>query len=678
MLVACSDAVLERRPFTEPEDTVLIVDLDAGVSREDELSTDENAVLGVDPTHGPFSGGQSALIRGNGFTSSARVWLGGQELPASSVVALDPNRLQVVVPPGAPGPADVSVQIGDDPATSRTLADAYFYDAFSVEPSSGPTSGGSRITLIGQGTAWNDSTRVTIDLRPCEVASIADVGNGVQHLECITPEGRDGRKVVSTQTDDQDVISVTGAFTYSDAASAEGGILGGPLDSQLQVIVRDDLFGTPLGGINVVLGRGTEPGQVAVSDDTGSATFAGDLGPTQTITVVGECVQPLTLVDVPSDFVVLYLEPILSPPCLPPSLDIPTIGGGAGAAPLNRVVGELSWGTGIENKRASWRNVPEPLDDDEEQVAYVFELTSSTRGGFRLPSRIHAVTPEDPGIWGYEFGYDTRSLGNVTLYAFAGLESRRSGTRKFAPYSMGILSGVDPSDEDGRPTIPMDIVLDHRLVIDVETPLRGDRGPDRLQLELLLRVGRQGFIPLPQSERSLLLPLGDTVEYVGVPPLIYGLDGAEYVVSASAVTGSDESPPLADVEAIAARTTDRAIPVRDFIEIPRLIEPAQMSIWQGSELRFDTNLQGTYDLWTVDLLAGGDAFWWRVVSPATRGAVSLPDLREFGAAIPDGPARVSVSAARVRDFDYRQLKQSAFGSSGWSAYSRDVFSIYAE
>src|SRR5690606_21304222 len=144
--------------------------------------------------------------------------------------------------------------------------------------------------------------------------------------------------------------------------------------------VRDDLFGTPLGGVTVVLGQGAAPGQVAVSDDTGTVTFAGELGPTQTITAIGACVQPLTLVDVPSDFVVLYLEPILSPPCLPPSLDIPSIGGSAGAAPLNRVVGELSWGTGIENKRASWRNVPDPLDDDEEQVAYLFELAPSSRG----------------------------------------------------------------------------------------------------------------------------------------------------------------------------------------------------------------------------------------------------------------------------------------------------------
>src|SRR5690606_5448477 len=107
-LGSCSDVVLERRPFTEPEDTVLIVDRDAGSPAGNELSTDAPAVLGVDPTHGPFNGGQSAIIRGNGFTSAARVWLGGQELAPGNVVALDPNRLQVVVPPGPPGPVDVS------------------------------------------------------------------------------------------------------------------------------------------------------------------------------------------------------------------------------------------------------------------------------------------------------------------------------------------------------------------------------------------------------------------------------------------------------------------------------------------------------------------------------------------------------------------------------------------
>jgi hypothetical protein len=669
--------VLQRLPQSEPEDTVLIVDGDAGSPDRTELSTDAHAVLGVDPPHGSFRGGQTAIVRGNGFSSAARVWLGSVELSDGDVIALDPNRLQITVPPGEPGPVDVSVQIADADDTRRTRADAYLYDAFTIEPSSGPTAGGSSITLVGKGTDWDEDTQVLIDLRPCDVVSVEETAEGLQELTCITPEGTEGRKVVTTQNPKEEAVSVTGAFEYSDAATTVGGILGKPFNGSLEVIVRDDLFGTPLGGMSVVLGQGQEPGQVAVTDDTGTVNFAG-LDEVQTVTVLGECVQPLTVVAVPSELLVLYVEPVITPPCIPPSFDLPSLGGSPGAARLNRIVGELSWGTGIENKRAGWNNVPQPVDDEEERSAYVFELAPNSRVPFRLPSTIHAVKTDDPGALGYEFGFDTRSVGNVTLYAFAGVETRRSGSRVFTPYVMGILKGVDPSDDERRPVIPMDIVLDHRLVVDVESPKLAAAGPDRLQLSLLLRVGREGFIPLPVSERTLYLPVGNVVEFAGVPPLINGLDGAQYVVSASAVTGTDEGVPLADIEAIATRTTDKPIPVGGFIEIPRLKRPASGAVWDMSRLVFDDSIEGNYDLWTANIAVGGELFRWRVVSPAGQSRVDLPDPAEFGVNVPDGPATINVSAARVRDFDYGELEQTSFGASGWAAYSKDLVTVYVE
>src|ERR1700744_6048041 len=56
-----------------------------------------HAVLGVDPPHGSFAGGSVALVRGNGFTSAARVWFGESELASTSVTPIDPQRVQVTV-----------------------------------------------------------------------------------------------------------------------------------------------------------------------------------------------------------------------------------------------------------------------------------------------------------------------------------------------------------------------------------------------------------------------------------------------------------------------------------------------------------------------------------------------------------------------------------------------------
>ncbi len=672
-LLGCSDRVLERRvaPDTPPE-TVVLIDADAGVEREP-LSTDPHAVLGIDPTHGPFSGGQVATVRGNGFTSAARVWFGDFELSEGDVTALDPARIQVRVPEGAPGPIDVSVQIGQDESTRRTLPGGYSYDAFAIEPGAGSVNGGTVITLTGSGTDWSEGTEVLIDLVPCEVLDVRELGDGLQELDCRTPEGSPGAKVVTTSSGEDDLISVTGAFTYSESATNyEGGSSGANLDQSLQVTVLDDLFGQRLPGISVILGDGSRADRVAVTDDSGVASFGGDLGPSQTVTVAAPCVQPITVVDMPSEALTLYVEPILTPQCLPPSLDIPRFGGSAGVAKSNYFKGELSWGTGIELKRASWRNVPQPTDANEEQAAYVFELATDSRARFSLPNRFDMVTPAAPGALGYEFDLDTRNTGNLTLYALAGIERMVGLDRVFTPYVMGMVQGVDPTDEETRPIIPMDIVLDHRLSVEVAPPPSQSRGPDRVELDVLLRVGRTGFIPLPHTERSLLLPLGDDVEFQGVPPLVGALRDAQYVVTATAVTGLDEGLPIADTEAVATRSTDRAVVLDRFIEVPRLLTPESAAEWNGQRLEIDDGIAGDFDLWALEVRGGTLA--WRIVAPKASSDIELPDLRPFGAGLPRGPVAIFISAARIENFDYQNLRQRGFGESGWSAYSADVVS----
>jgi hypothetical protein len=683
VVCGCSDRTLTRRVAEEPEDAVLIVDRDAGPEGRRRVSTDPHAVLGVDPNHGSFLGGQLAIVRGNGFTSASRVWFGDELLSDEAVTSLDPNRLQVRVPQASPGPVDVSVQIEDDTSTRRTLADAYSYDAFSVEPGSGSTSGGTLVTLVGSGTGWTEQTKVMIDLVACEVIAVRELSGGRQELDCRTPLGSPGKKVVTTETPGEKKISVTGAFAYSESATDfEGGLSGEPLDGQLQVTLYDTLFGEPLAGASVFLGdpaRAEElnqPEWIAVSDDSGLASFAGDLGPTQTVTVAGPCLQPITLVDVPVDTVTLTVDPILTPECIPPSLDIPQFRGHPGAAKLRLLHGELSWGQGIELKRASWRNVPTPLDETEEQVAYVFELASDSRAEFRLPNRFNVVTPDAPGALGYQYDFDTRSTGNLTLYAFAGIERRIGAQRVFSPYVMGLVKGVDPTDEEQRPIIAMDIILDHVVALDVSVPEMQPPSPDRVEFGLRLRLGRSGYIPLPQADRTELLPFSEPIEFVGVPPLVKALQGAQYVVTATAVTGLGERLPVADIEALATRSTDKPIDVDGFIEIPRLVEPEPGAAWDARALIADDSISGQFNLWVYRIEANGGLLSYQVIAPASTPLVELPDLTPFGSGIRPGPVSIRVSAARITDFDYSNLRGRSFGSNGWAAYSADVVSTY--
>src|SRR5688572_29672998 len=46
---------------------------------------DPHALIAVDPSHGPFNGGQARSIRGNGFTMDLRVLFGPHEVPKENV-----------------------------------------------------------------------------------------------------------------------------------------------------------------------------------------------------------------------------------------------------------------------------------------------------------------------------------------------------------------------------------------------------------------------------------------------------------------------------------------------------------------------------------------------------------------------------------------------------------------
>src|SRR5882724_6269779 len=148
-----------------PPDAILLDGAAPDVS-PDALEIAPHAVLGIDPPHGPFAGSTLVMIRGNGFESNARVWFGDVEVPKSSVTPVDPQRIQVVTPAGSAGAVDITVQNGKAESTRAALTGGYTYDRFYATPSSGPTSGGTIITVVGDSTSWNESTQVEVDRKP--------------------------------------------------------------------------------------------------------------------------------------------------------------------------------------------------------------------------------------------------------------------------------------------------------------------------------------------------------------------------------------------------------------------------------------------------------------------------------------------------------------------------------
>src|SRR5262245_18994639 len=66
----------------------------------------------VDPDHGPFSGGTTAIVRGRGFTDGMSVTCDDRAVDPLDVQLIDDRRVVVVTPAGSPGPADVKVTVG--------------------------------------------------------------------------------------------------------------------------------------------------------------------------------------------------------------------------------------------------------------------------------------------------------------------------------------------------------------------------------------------------------------------------------------------------------------------------------------------------------------------------------------------------------------------------------------
>lgn len=655
--------------------------VDAGLDEPHQL-------LGVDPGHGPFSGGQVVRLRGRGFTSGVRVWFGESEVEPEQVVAISASSLQVTTPASRAGPVDVATQNGDDRSTRRVLIDGYVYDPFYVVPASGPTTGGNAVTVVAQRGTFSEDAVVRIDRNVCELLELRELED-VQEYDCVAPEGTPGAKSVQLELADR-TLDVAGGYTYAGSAGVDEGRLSGTrLTDRLQVSVRDAMTAEPVPGAFVILDAAFEPEllsggaeawgpEVQRTDAAGVATFKGELGPERTVTIAAPCMQPLTLAAVPVSELLVYLEPVLDPSCIPPEFDLPNLGGGRGvpAPPVQYLSGQLTWGTGTEFKRAAWLQVPQPVGDSEQRVAYVFELARSPRASFSLPGRSTAVTEVASGDLGYVFEYATRSRGNLGLYALAGVEVQRGGQRRFTPYVMGYVNGVNADAPDSYVYIPMTIPLDHRIELDIAPPAMTARGPDRVQAQLALRVGRSGYIVLPQQPHRGLLPLEQPLSWVGVPPLIGPLLDASYVATVSASTGPQGSTPLSVLESRATRSTSEPLPFTDFVAIPRLLEPAASAAWSESELSWeDVTLGGAVDLVSVRLISPGALVTWRVLAPAHLSSVRLPRLGpELG--LPRGRITIVTAAARIKDFDYSTLRERNFGSDGWDAFALDTSEAY--
>jgi hypothetical protein len=643
----------------------LNLNADGGITADVNLG-DPFAVTGLQPSHGPWTGGTRTTIAGRGFSSAIQVWIGGTALPPSDVFASSPTRIAVVTPSGAPGPADVRVH---DPATAqdRTLAAGFFFDSFVVSPSGGATSGGTLVTFSGSGTSWTAASTVAIGGQPCTSVEVADA----THLACLTPPGGVGAQDVTVANADGSLDQARDAFTYSDSPDGyRGGLFGGALSGHLNVLVFDGFTGGAVPGAQAIAGSNLATAVVGTTNASGTALLTSPaLTGKSTVTVAAKCHQPVTFVDVPVDTVTAYLNPVLDPSC---AGDPPSSGNGT-VAQEGQITGELVWEDGIEFNRGGWGNVPVPVGA-ERQAAYTWIAAGSPMNGFALPPAANATTPTSAGQLGYAYSLDSLG-GNQTVYALAGIENRAVSPPTFVPYAMGLARGVfvTPGQQTTGVDIPMTTVFDHALSVTMAPPPSTPRGPDRLLSILAVDLGTSLFAILPQGTAQTLLPVAAPIPFSGIPGLDGTLAGGAYNLTGIAVTGPNLGVPFSVVDGIETTDGNDPISVGGFLPIPTLSQPSS-GTWTGTHVTLTSG--APVDLAVLSVISGGGLVAWTIVAPGSDLSFDLPDLSMVpGVGVLErGAIQTVFSVARIDSFDYGQLRYGQLSDGAWSAYAEDVLS----
>jgi large repetitive protein len=137
-------------------------------------------VSGVEPSSGPADGGQTVIVRGEGFRGSVQVTFGAATAPDATV--LSDTQIRAVTPP-SPQPVaagdsllvDVGVvnALGQSSSSTAVLVGAYRYtrDAdpvpdpvviSGISPGEGPIAGGTVVTVSGSGFPTGSPVEVTL------------------------------------------------------------------------------------------------------------------------------------------------------------------------------------------------------------------------------------------------------------------------------------------------------------------------------------------------------------------------------------------------------------------------------------------------------------------------------------------------------------------------------------
>jgi hypothetical protein len=638
-------------------------------------------VTGIEPATGPFAGGNAAVVRGSGFTADALVFIAGHMVQPADTVMQDRNSLQVVVPAGKAGPADVTVQIGSMQATK---AAAYTYNPMLIEPASGSIAGNTSVLITVDGASFDADVGVEVGGQACTELRVVTPNQ----VRCKTPAGKVGfSDVVAAWPQDatRTPLVAKEAYEYMDLTDTDhGGLGGGPIQGSINITVVDSIAGLLVPGAFVLLGDDLTGPYQGVTDKQGHITFTGDdLSGPVTVHVAAKCMTRASIVAFDAQNVTVHVTPLLDPACGQPG---EPSGGGRGTAG-SLISGELIFPGGNEFSVNSWDVVPAPRAN-EARVTYVF----TTRTQYNISNPSPAVSGANArileesstmGAHGYPYYRIFARPAGLAVYAISGLERRDTG--QFTPYVMGVARDVltAPGEETTGVDIHMDLPLDHAAQVSLShLPQATPRGPDQFRVQAHVDLGGQGVIVRQVNGRTLDLVTsvtgGSLFRFLAQPALTGSLADARYLVVAGWYTGDrDDTPPYTQVRRVGVTQTDQPVAIEDMLAIPAPVSPLE-----GAPLPADRVLRWQVagpqpDMYLIDITGGDNLPAWNQLVPGWLTSSTIPDFSSVMGLddIAEGVITWSVRAVQIDDFDYDALKYNQLSSRFWTHTSVDTFTM---
>ncbi|HUU01222.1 MAG TPA: IPT/TIG domain-containing protein [Myxococcota bacterium] len=671
-------------------------------------------LLAVAPASGPTDGGQTLTIVGEGFTGGINEVLFGAT-PASDLAVIDDRRLSLTLPAGQAGPVTVTVKTSSE-QTQTVDAFRYFVplQASSLDPISGPATGGTVFSL--QGSGFHDGVEVLFGGVPAgSLALLSDSG-----ISGLAPPGPSGPVDVRVRDDDSEDV-LAGAFSYTSDLSLlrvdpdMGAMAGGTYltcygqgfaqgmhlyfagrEGTIVEVSSDSILtartprGDP-GEVNVLITKDSQEfemqagfayfdptnerggasggplvGSLNVTALDGSYNNYGAPVPGATVLIDQPAISGLTDDRGQVTFSGPALVRALTVTVAKESFEAVTVGGFEAAnlsvylypneqEPIQIQPGDLKTAD-LSGRVFGFKDIPGLPTGPTTGMQARVNLTAWS---------IYAVPPYGGVPAGQVIENDgdpyqyTLRLGNYSVYALFG--SYESGMDTFTPALLGVRRNISLISEDPLPgqDIILSTYLDRSVPVHLENPPLGDsENPASYSAYVSLDLGWDGIIYLSQDQSS-----GTELVLAGLPS---AASGAFIFVGLASINGSY---PLSYTFRRQEGEIGDGVTLGPFLGFTEINDPPVDGELKDGRIAW--SISGpTPELCEV-LIETNELIpnvLWRVILPGDVTEINLP--AELLGMLPQGePLILLIYTANSPRFDFGRFNYGQLSSGRWTDYS---------